>query len=317
MLHFAFALLSVAPVDQAAVDDAPFEVVALGVDGGLNGGNLTSLLVGVRGRGSYIALDAGTLVDGIAKAFPAEHAGDVLRTRVKAYAITHAHVDHVAGLALATTDDVAKPLYALPSTIEALTQHMFNWSLWPNMGDAGTPPLLSRLRYVSTTPGRAQLVEGTGLQITAYPLSHAGTTSTAFLVETAQGDAILHLGDCGSDAIERTDRLALLWERVAPLVRSRRLQAIVLEASYPDARKDDELFGHMTPKHVRQELGRLAAMVSSSAPQQALYAVTVVVVHIKPSIDGGDARATIAQELGASIHGARVLLPRQGERLAL
>lgn len=47
---------------------AGFEVVALGVDGGVSDGNLTSYLIRDDSQPVYLALDAGSVLPGIAKA---------------------------------------------------------------------------------------------------------------------------------------------------------------------------------------------------------------------------------------------------------
>ena len=45
-----------------------FEIVALGVNGGVIDGNITSYLIRSTDENSYLALDAGTLLPGIEKA---------------------------------------------------------------------------------------------------------------------------------------------------------------------------------------------------------------------------------------------------------
>lgn len=53
--------------------------------------------------------------------------------------ITHPHLDHVAGIAMNTpaveAQSAPKSIAALPSTISALKNHVFNDITWPNLSD--------------------------------------------------------------------------------------------------------------------------------------------------------------------------------------
>lgn len=103
-----------------------FEVVALGVDGGVSDGNLTSYLIRGDNNLLYLALDAGSLLPGISKALDNGHFADVtdqmaapftrqgyiFRQRINSYFISHAHLDHVAGLIIASPEDSKKPFMA-------------------------------------------------------------------------------------------------------------------------------------------------------------------------------------------------------------
>ncbi len=286
---------------SAAADPVAFDVVPLGVEGGVVEGSTSAWFIARQGQEQGLACDAGTLVPGIRAAiakggFPAgTRASDVLHRRIGAYLITHPHLDHVAGLVMVSPDDSAKPILALPEVNAALAADYFNWSAWPNMGDRGKLPLLSRYRYQDLEAGGAAVpVAETGLTVTAYPLSHGGALSTAFLIRSGD-EAMLCMGDTGPDAVEQPTRLETLWQAVAPLVRAGHLRAIVIETSYPDPRKDSELFGHLTPSWLHRELNRLAVLAGGKA---RLKGLPVVIGHIKPSVDGaGPVVATIARQL--------------------
>jgi len=187
--------------------------------------------------------------------------------------------------------------------------------VWPNFGDEGPAPL-KKLRYVRLTPGRAHAVTGTAMTVEALELSHGGVPSTAFLVR-AGGAAALYVGDTGPDAVEGSGRLKALWTRVAPLARDGSLRGIFLEASYPDGRPDDLLFGHLTPTWLMRELRRLAGLVDAAGPARALRRLTLVVTHIKPALDSGTStRERIARQV-AELNdlGMPVVVARQGQRI--
>ncbi len=283
------AVLAVATAAPAAGDRAPaFDVVPLGVEGGLEEGATTAWYIAPVGGGAGIACDAGTLVPGIRKAIRRGAFGgrasvsSILHRQIAAYLVTHPHLDHVAGLVMASPDDTPKPILALAETNGALAADYFNWRAWPNMGDRGRPPLLRRYRYRDLIPAAAPTgIDGTALRVSAFPLSHGGTVSTAFLIHSGE-DAILCMGDTGPDAVERSDTLARVWTAIAPLVRTRRLRAILVETSYPDPRADAALYGHLTPRWLRTELARLATATGDDA---ALRGLPIVIGHIKPAID--------------------------------
>lgn len=317
----------------SAAEKPAFDVVVLGDAGGLAEDDLTSFLVFPAGGDAGIALDAGTLHAGIRAALakgafaslPLDEGGElspegqVLQKHVRAYLVSHAHLDHVAGLVLNSTDDTPKPILALPATLDVLREHVFNWQLWPNFTSEGAPPTLSRYTLLPLASGAPHEIPGTSFRVTAFPLSHGlASESTAFLVES--GDAsLLYLGDTGPDAVEGKGRLRALWTAVAPLVREKKLRAIFLEASYPSDRPDEKLYGHLTPRWVNAELGVLASLVDATDPASALRGLPVVITHVKPSLARGESpRERIARELrDANPYGVRFIVATQGEKLVL
>ena len=95
--------------------------------------------------------------------------GHVLTDSIQGHLVSHAHLDHVLGLVIASPDDVAKPVYALPSVQAELVASHFNWGAWPNMTDRGKPPRLGKYRLQDLAPGVRQPLAGTDLGVTAYP----------------------------------------------------------------------------------------------------------------------------------------------------
>jgi cAMP phosphodiesterase len=63
----------------------------------------------------------------------------VLRELLHSFLITHPHLDHISGMGINTPaleyGREAKAIVALPHCIEALKNHIFNDSIWPNLSD--------------------------------------------------------------------------------------------------------------------------------------------------------------------------------------
>jgi 3',5'-cyclic-nucleotide phosphodiesterase len=321
MLLVSLALCPCGELDAAPRPGA-FRVIVVGASGGLYEDDLSCFMVGGgAGEAGWLALDAGTLLSGLrtARARGALPAGvsesEFLASHVRGFLISHPHLDHVAGLAIASTDDTRKPVLGLASTLDALRDHLFNWKLWPNFTDEGNPPRLGRRPLVRLAPGIETAVAGTSFTVEAHPLHHGGAESTGFLLR--RGDSqLLYLGDTGADEVEKSERLLRLWRRVAPLVRAGSLRAIFVEVSYPDGRPDGQLYGHLTPRWLLVELRRLAKLARPEAP--SLAGVVVVVTHVKPPFDGTDPRKAIRGALKrAPDLGARFVLPEAGQRLDL
>ncbi|WP_338029742.1 3',5'-cyclic-nucleotide phosphodiesterase [Gluconacetobacter tumulisoli] len=308
-------------------------VTVLGARGGMLDGNLSAYMIRPAGDDRAVLCDAGTAMGGLVAAGRTgalddiavprgsglTRPGYVLTHTIRAYLISHAHLDHVAGLVVASPDDSAKPIYALPATLDDLSAHLFNWRIWPNFGDRGPPPALGKYHYRALTPGRAEPVPDTAMTVTAWPLDHGGVESTAFLI-AANGISVLYMGDTGPDAVEGGHRLDDLWRAIAPEVAAHRLKAIVIEASYDDTRPDRMLFGHMTPTWVAATLRDLARQAGGL---ESLRGLTVLIGHVKYSLAAGPApqeairRDLVRDAARSGLGGVRFLIAEQGLRLTV
>jgi 3',5'-cyclic-nucleotide phosphodiesterase len=302
-----------------------FDVVALGALGGIQDGNLSAWLVSPHDDNRAVTFDAGTLVNGLRVAeekgtldslkvptdSPFTRAGYVLTDRIKGYLVSHAHLDHVAGLVIASPDDSRKPIYILPSVGAALVETYFNWTAWPNFTDRGKAPQLKKYPIVELAPGTAVPIQDTRMTVTAFPLAHGGVESTAFLVE-CDGDAILYFGDTGPDSVEKTTKMHDVWVAVADKAKQRKLKAILIESSYTSDRPDAQLFGHLTPKWLMQSLHELDALAGGN---NVLKDLPVVITHIKYALTREQPQAKMREELTAANDlGVRFLIPQQGMR---
>jgi len=310
------------------LDPVKMSAIVLGAGGGPREEDLSSYLVFPAGLpGDAVAVDAGSLTTGIRAA---DELGNLWDFRVptdsnltregfvfqntKAYLISHEHLDHVAGHYINAPVDVfgrAKPILGLQKTIDSIASGIYNWGTWPDFVSLGY------YEYMVLEPSIAVSIPETAWSVEAWPVSHgAPYQSCAFLLE-CEGYYLLYVGDAGPDGVEETGQITLLWERVAPLVASGSLLGLFLEASYPEGRPDELLFGHMTPSWMMAELHQLASLANPSDPYDALCGFPVVVTGIKPVMQRVEPpRNAIERQLKQlNDLGIEFILPYQGMRI--
>lgn len=292
-----------------------FTIIPLGVYGGFDESNLSSYLISVKNSNQFICVDAGTLHDGLQKAVDAKlfshDAETVLLHDVKGYLISHPHLDHVAGLIINAPGDSAKSIYALPFCIQVLEDKYFSWRSWANFGDEGEKPLLKKYHYVHLAEDSEITLSNTAMYVTAFELSHSNPyKSTAFLLRH-DSSYVLYLGDTGADSIEKSNKLQLLWQHIASLIKAGKLKGIFIEASFPDEQPSNALFGHLTPSLLMHEMQKLATLTGVTS----LEKVPVIITHIKPSNNN---EALIKQELKQlnKLH-LELIFPQQAHKIEL
>ncbi|GAC34086.1 MBL fold metallo-hydrolase [Paraglaciecola polaris] len=303
-----------------------FEVIVLGDSGGIEDGNLSAFLLRGVNEPNYVALDAGTLVNGINQSVKrgafADLAladdnkwgttGTILRDHVKGYLLSHAHLDHINGMLVASPEDSAKNIYALPSVNNMIGETYFNGIAWANFSDRGIPPLLNKYHVVDLLPGKTTTIANTELKVTAFSLSHP-VESSAFVIEQGN-DMFVYFGDTGADIVEKQGKLAAIWTYLAQQIKHKTLRGIIIETSFENERPHNLLFGHLTPDLLMAELASLAAKIDGDAPLKDL---TVLISHIKYTLAKNvDPRATIKQQLNdANQLGLNIIIPKQGQKL--
>lgn len=303
-----------------------FQLVTLGDTGGIKDGNLSAFLLRSLEEERYVALDAGSIVNGIdvalkegafsgLKSKPDDNLranGNVLHNHVAAYLISHGHLDHVAGLLIASPDDNNKPIYALKSVNDTMEATYFNWQAWANFTNRGTEPKLNKYDVIDLAPQQATAIKGTNLTVTPFSLSHP-LESTAFVIES-DNDMFVYFGDTGPDDVEKEGKLGAIWRYLAQQMRSKALRGMVIEVSFDNSRPDNLLFGHLTPKWLMQELTRFYELVEdkSQVPD-----INIVISHIKYSLKAGEnPRSVISKELEqANKLGFNFILATQGQSL--
>ncbi|OAP64296.1 hypothetical protein AYL99_00268 [Fonsecaea erecta] len=281
----------------------------------------------------------------------------IFREILHGFLITHPHLDHLSGMAINTPaleyGREAKAIVALPSTIEAIKNHIFNDWLWPNLSDegngvgfvtyrrlieGGNPRLgLGESRgYVNVCDGLAtkcwsishgkchrrqhsasfqhgdsfgypdynfpsrrlsrisddhgyfaavaqQQSQNAGayppgpVQMSTGPVTPGGplassildnshlfepVSSSAFFIRNdATGNELLIFGDVEPDLVSMSPRNHIVWDDAAGKVASGMLKAIFIECSYDDSVRNEDLYGHLCPRHLVAELTFLANCV--------------------------------------------------------
>lgn len=190
------------------------------------------------------------------------------------------------------------------------------------------------------------------IAVQTIPLNHGCNAlgqyaSTAFFVRHEPSlREFLFFGDVEPDSIANTPQTINVWRAAASKI-PEKLSCIFIECSWPSGRKDDILFGHLTPEHLGDELTALAREVvkyryalqqnqrekrprkkqkrnslSAEDLRNALAGLHVYIIHCKDDMDGDPDRPvrdiiveqcrSIVEEKGL---GAKVLAAKQGMRI--
>lgn len=309
-----FVLISFNAFSQK-VQTSSFQVVPLGIKGGIDEKNLSAYLVAPIKTNDFICLDAGTINSGIEKAIENKvfkvSTSEVLRKYIKGYFISHAHLDHVSGLIINSPADSSKTVYATEKCMEMMENHYFNDQTWANFGDKGPGNPLKKYHFQTLNIAEETPITNTTMTVKAFPLSHVNPfESTAFLIKNADS-YVLYLGDTGPDAVEKSDKLNSLWTAIAPLVKSKQLKGIFIEVSFPNEQPDQFLFGHLTPNYLMKELHSLADL----SGKDSLKGFNIVVTHLKPPTKN---ILKLKEQLQKQNDlGIKIIYPEQGKRFEL
>ena len=175
--------------------------------------------------------------------------------------ISHAHLDHVAGLAfltetLAFAAEHREPLTiaSVEPVINALRTGVFNNVAWPDF--AQIPPEAPVMKYRTLVEDAEQRVGD--LWVTPVAVSHSVPT-TGFIV---------HDGNTGFIFSGDTGPTTSIWKAARGL---RGLRAIILECAYPNRLATlADVAMHMTPALIEREIEKLPPNVP------------IWIYHIKP-----------------------------------
>jgi ribonuclease BN (tRNA processing enzyme) len=248
-------------------------IKVLGCSGGVGPGlRTTSLLVD-----DEILIDAGTGVGELSLA-QMRRVGNVF--------LTHAHLDHVCGLAFMADnlfDLIDRPLqvHAPAETLAAVRDHIFNWKIWPDFSKLPSEeaPLV---RFMEIKSG--ETIERGGTRFTPFTVLHT-VPAVGYAVEKA-GRIFVFSGD--------TYACESLWEFLNTLPR---LDKMMIEIAFPDEQEDlGRASKHFTPTLLGRELKKLRH-------QPQLY-----LTHHKPG-----AEATIEKQCRKALAGWEYHHLRRGD----
>lgn len=251
----------------------------LGCSGAIAAGHrTTSFLVD-----EHLLVDAGT---GVGDLTLAEMAA------VDHILVSHAHLDHVLAIGL-LADSVTRlrrgrppvQVLALPETLQALRQHVFNGLIWPDF--ARLPSAQAPVLALQPIAIGQQLVLG-GRRVQVLPALHT-VPACGFAVLADDGAAWVYTGDTGPNPA--------LAEHLAALD----LRALVIETTFGDEEAPlAQASRHLCPATLASTLAALPA------------AAEVWITHIKP-----DEAARVLPQIAALADGRRIRALHTGQRLEL
>ena len=221
----------------------------LGVGGSrTNGTGTTSVQVS-----DNIVIDAGNIINGLGHdAYKIEH-----------IFLTHSHLDHIVDIAFFIDNHyqtMKKPLkiYALQETIQALKDHFFNNTIWPNFPEIMLPNSKTpSVEYIELQFNTAYVFE----DVTLTPIAVSHTVPTCAYVIKKRTFSTLFATDT---YITRS-----MWEE---LDLNDEIDSLIIDVSFPSSfEKLSYDSKHLTPKLLAEEL------------EKSHRDFDIYITHLKPS----------------------------------
>jgi cAMP phosphodiesterase len=101
--------------------------------------------------------------------------------------------------------------------------------------------------------------------------------SCAFFIRNdVTGNELLVFGDVEPDSISISPRNHVVWDDAAGKVADEKLKAIFIECSYDDSTRNEDLYGHLCPRHLVAELVFLAHCVMNRRKQKSANGASTV-----------------------------------------
>ena len=214
--------------------------------------------------------------------------------------VTHSHLDHVLGIAL-LADSVLRlraqagrppiQVHALPETLDALRQHVFNGVIWPDFTRLPTAeqPVLTLHPF---KVGERLALDGQGGRVIEVLSAEHTVPAVGFAVgcDAGQSDGAywVFTGDTGPNPA--------LWERLAHM----KVAHLVIETAFSDEEGQlARISRHLCPDALGRELARLSGRVD------------VHITHIKP----GEMDAVMS-EIGAQTSPHRIRALQAGDLIS-
>jgi ribonuclease BN (tRNA processing enzyme) len=204
-----------------------------------------------------VAIDAGSL---------AHAATDLHRKNLRDIIITHAHLDHIAGLPLFVDDlfaTLTEPVrvHAAKEVIDVLERDIFNWSVYPSFSEL-TNDNGAVLEYSTLIP----MAESKIRHLTFRPIEMNHKVPTCGFVISDSRSTIAFTGD--------TAGTNLFWKELNGISK---LDALLIECAFPDELSElADVSHHLTPKGLAAELEKF------DGPDSRVF-----VINLKPMYRDG------------------------------
>jgi len=185
-----------------------------------------------------VAVDAGSL---------AMAANDEMRSRVRDVVLTHAHLDHIAGLPLFVDDlyaslDEPVKVHALQEVIDVLERDVFNWSVFPRFSELSIGPGPA-IEYRPITSGQVFIIGDLAFQ--AFASDHK-VPSAGFLISDSASTVAISGDTATLDGLGKS------------LSTVKDLKAVLVECAFPDELTEIATTSHhMTPASLAEHLKKL------------------------------------------------------------
>ena len=204
--------------------------------------------------------------------------------------VSHAHLDHIAGLAYLTETlgfcevGAAVTIASIDPVITTLRAGVFNNTLWPDFSKIPHPDV-PVVKYRTLIEDVEQRVGD--LWVTPVAVNH--TVPTAGFIVHDGSTGIIYSGDTGPTEA--------LWRTARDL---RGLRAVILECAFPNRLGPlAQVAKHMTPALIRREIDKLTPDIP------------VWIFHVKPQF-----HEEVSEEL-ARIEGGRVSILEQAHTYSI
>ena len=201
-----------------------------------------------------LGLDAGSL----ASALTASE-----QTQVAAVLLTHQHFDHIRDiptLGLATLDPPkAIDVYGLPETLEAIHEHLLNWSIYPDLtGELNGQPPKYRFNGITANEPFGVL----SYQVKPIPVDHP-VPCVGFIVKSDSGGCAAFSGDTQGEL------MGFFQDSLSP-------EVLFVDVTFPNRMYPmAQLTGHQTTWMLREQL--VMALAADLEPPR------MIAVHLAPA----------------------------------
>lgn len=230
---------------------------------------------------------------------------------IESYYITHPHLDHINGMILNSPlmfeRDLPshKTLYGLEFTTNALQKHVFNDIIWPNLSNQDSSNLhIETLKESQVHKLRAF----PNWEIIPFKLCHGTKVidgsrvfSTVYVLrDKINKNAVIFFGDTDyNQHIDEKDTgydlLNSFWEYLVNNIPLNEIRGIFIECSSACNYRDEQLYGHLSPQHLIDNLKDLHDKYNKKSKSE--FDLNVIITHVKMVPTNTDPRITIIKEL--------------------